>query len=113
MIDIKARKRGKKRTVTVSGEMNIHHIDELKKAFMKSFDGVDEIGIKLDDVSDIDLSGLQLLCSFRRTVEGMKKKLIFESCLPEVLQRVVHDSGFAIEPCFQGKKCRYGGGRNV
>ena len=53
--------------VRVSGPMTIDTISELKNAMLKAFGLGKEVQLSLAAVTDVDLTGLQLLCSSHRT----------------------------------------------
>ena len=53
--------------VAVSGPMTIDKIDEIKRDLLEAFQLGKDVELSLAGVTDVDLSGLQLLCSAHRT----------------------------------------------
>jgi anti-anti-sigma factor len=98
MIKCKIKRRGKKKILTISGEMNVNHADELKSSLIESFKGVikgvKEVIVNLQEINEMDLSAIQLLYSAYQTSKSLQKLLFIEGCSSEVLLRAVEDSGF-------------------
>lgn len=94
MTNFKKKKSGKVRTLVLDGDLTIQHAAKLKKAFDGSFDGVKKLVLNLDKVDEIDLSGLQILCSAHRTSAKMEKELIIDGECPEVLKNVMEKAAF-------------------
>jgi anti-anti-sigma factor len=94
MIECKIKRRGKKKILTISGEMNVNHADELKSSLIESFKGVKEVIVNLEEINEMDLSAIQLLYSAYQTSKSLQKLLFIEGCSSEVLLRAVEDSGF-------------------
>lgn len=53
--------------ISFSGSMTIHHADEIKSAIVDAINGSSTIRLDLNEVTGIDLVGLQLICSAHRT----------------------------------------------
>jgi anti-anti-sigma factor len=94
MANIKIEKKGRKNVITISGEMTIENAAALKDALIHSLKNVKHIVMDLDNITDMDLSCLQLLCSAHRTSAGAQKTLELKSGYPEVLKRAAREAGY-------------------
>ena len=63
MIDMKIKKNGKIGEISISGDMVIQHVTELKNYLLDEFKNYGRLKVDIENVSSIDLSHLQLLCS--------------------------------------------------
>jgi ABC-type transporter Mla MlaB component len=54
-------------SVSICGPMTIDKIGELRDGLLKAFDVGQKVELSLQEVTDLDLTGLQLLCSAHRT----------------------------------------------
>ncbi len=81
--------------VTLGGELTIARAAELKELLSESFQGSGSIQIRLEEVSAVDLSCLQLLCSAHRTASAMNRQLSLEGAIPTVFRQVIQHAGFA------------------
>lgn len=61
-------------TVRISGEMTVTYAAEIRECLIAAFNGGESVVVDLTDVSEIDVSGLQLLCSAHRSSLSMQKK---------------------------------------
>ena len=53
--------------VAISGPMTIQQVDQLRLGLLKAFDLGKKVQISLAAVTEVDVTGLQLLCSAHRT----------------------------------------------
>ncbi|MBW7957704.1 MAG: STAS domain-containing protein [Deltaproteobacteria bacterium] len=58
---VRIEKDGENGSISVEGEMNIYHAQELKDGLMRAMDGEDSVSLDLSRVSEMDSSGLQLV----------------------------------------------------
>jgi anti-anti-sigma factor len=104
---------GDKHVLTLQGELTIEHAGELKKAMIEAIKNSDHVAVAIGDVTEIDLSCLQLLCSAHRTALKSNKQLTLNSKDSDVFQRLVKDAGYARnDGCFPdpSQKCLWCGG---
>ncbi len=94
MIDFKVGKSGNVGELAIHGELTLPHATEFKSALMKLLKKHKSAVIHLEEVTDVDLSALQLLCSAHRTFIRSKKQLELNSSWPEVFERAVKDAGY-------------------
>lgn len=106
MIDFKAEESGNNTTLTVSGELTVQNASALQGMFIRSLESSSNLTIDLKEVTDLDLSFLQLLCSVHRTSTSLKKNLTLSGPCPEIFRDAVKSAGFLRRTgCkFDGKK---------
>ncbi len=73
---IEAKKEREKITLALSGELTIHHGEELKKAFLNAFDAAPVVKVEIGEAEDVDLSFVQTLLSAARTAAEEEKLLV-------------------------------------
>lgn len=83
-----------KRRISFDGKVTVEHVAELKKTLDDALNTQEDIELLFSSVSDVDLAGLQLLCSFHRTVVGAHKKISRKGSMPDVMQKGVAEAGF-------------------
>jgi anti-anti-sigma regulatory factor len=64
---VKISKRKAATVVAISGPMTIANIGELKDGLLKAFNLGKKVQLSVAAVTDVDVTGLQLLCSCHRT----------------------------------------------
>ena len=77
----------------LEGNWTIERAGELKAALLEAVNNSEHIVIDLGELTDTDLSAVQLLCSAHRTSARMGKRLALGERKPETLIRVVRDAG--------------------
>ena len=65
-MDVKGKKKGKIYTMSIKGDLTIESSQPLKEALLDVFSKNSTIEVNLDEVTDIDLSCMQILCSALR-----------------------------------------------
>lgn len=80
--------------VTLEGEITLPHAEELRSALIKAIIDSDKIAIDMENVVDIDLSCLQLLCSAHRSAARLNKPLFFTGNLPKSFKDIMSAAGF-------------------
>jgi len=78
----------------ISGHLILDHCDELLAGLKMDLSEYLDIKISLDDVDNIDLTGLQLLYALKQELVGSGKRMIIEMNLDEELMHLVELSGF-------------------
>jgi anti-anti-sigma factor len=95
MADIKVEKKGKETTLIVNGEMTITYAGALRDALIKSLENAERVILDLEDVTAVDLSCLQLLCSAHRTSVQAEKSVELKSAPLGVLKQVACEAGYS------------------
>ncbi len=80
-------------TLTLDGALTIQRAEELKSFFLKALNSESHVVVRFDDVTEIDLSCLQLFCSAHRSFEESKMILTLDEPLPEALKQEVTEAG--------------------
>jgi len=94
MIDFKAEESGNNTTLTISGELTVQNASALQGIFIRSLESSSNLTINLIDITDMDLSFLQLLCSVHRTSADLKKNLTLSRPCPDIFKAVVKSAGY-------------------
>ena len=81
--------------VRVEGCLTIEHAAEWKMCLMESLNRTDRVHLVFENVTEVDISFLQLLCSMHRTVAQDGKNLTLDAHRPEPLRLTVLAAGFA------------------
>ena len=80
--------------LTVNGAMTLQQIDKMKAALMKLISGSEHVVVNLEDVTDIDMACLQLLCAAHRTSTALNKNFTITGNRPEIFKNMVNEAGF-------------------
>ena len=80
--------------LTLKGELTVPHAEALKAMLSESLQGANRVRIELAEVSAVDLSCLQLLCSAHRTAASLGKTLTLGGEIPPMLRQAMKDAGF-------------------
>jgi anti-anti-sigma factor len=94
MFDRKVEESDDKKTLSINGELKIQDAAELQKVLIESLENTEHVDINLENVTGIDMSCLQLLCSAHRTMSSSNKRLTLSSSYPDVIREAVNDSGY-------------------
>lgn len=78
----------------LKGALTIEHAGELRQMLIDAFKKTDSVKLNLEDVTEVDLSCLQLLCSAHRTSLDLNKQLLLDGGQPESFQQAIRDAGF-------------------
>ncbi len=62
--------------VTIAGSMTVLYAGELRERLLEAFEKAKKVTVDLCGVTDIDVAGLQLLCSAHRSSVSMNKTFI-------------------------------------
>ena len=77
----------------LKGNWTIERAGELKPALLEALNSSENIVIDLEELTDTDLSAVQLLCSAHRASVKLGKQLGIYGRRPEALKRIVRDAG--------------------
>ncbi len=81
-------------TLRFSGDLSIAQATQFQQQLLKFAAKATHIDIKIDNVENMDLSFLQLLFSWAKSMKKSEKKLNFEFMLNEEFSRIFDESGF-------------------
>ena len=80
--------------VLLSGSLSLGSAAEIRNQLLIALDEADTVNIMLQDVEDIDLSLIQILCSAHRSAHARGKSFIMPESLPDMFTQVIEDAGF-------------------
>jgi ABC-type transporter Mla MlaB component len=90
---VKMTKRKTMTVVAISGPMTINMISELKSVMLKAFSLGKEVQMSLAGVTEVDLTGLQLICSSHRTSVCLEQDFSVTGAEGEALSSVSQLAG--------------------
>jgi len=96
-----------------SGELTIAHADAIRSALSDTLDKADSVVLDVEQVTEMDLSALQLFCSAHRTAVANGKQIRFGCQPPEALDQTMSSAGFVREIGCDHRaeeKCLWSGG---
>jgi anti-anti-sigma factor len=105
MIDSDTEVSGTTKVLRLRGEMTIQHAYPLKLILTEPAVDVERFLIDVAGVTDIDLSGLQLLCSMHRTVMQSGKRMEILGRGSETFRKARLESGYLREKGCQSDTC--------
>jgi len=85
----------KSATISLSGNLSLDEVENIKQILLENLDKFQKFHLKIEDVENIDLGIIQLLYSFKWTVEKKSKSVTFEFSLPEDHQQLLEHAGFS------------------
>ena len=78
----------------IEGNMTIQNAEAIRAAFVASINNADHLNLSISGVTDIDVSGLQLVCSIHRTLKKLNKHFSLSNQVPEALREVIKSAGY-------------------
>ena len=102
MIDFKIEESGNNKTLIVNGELPISNAAAMQGGLIRSLESPEDLIIDLEEVSDVDLSFLQLLCSVHKTSRELNKHITMSGKCPQVFRDAVRKAGY-----LQQSGCRF------
>jgi len=84
----------KQATILLTGNLSLEEMPNVKLLMIQNFDKYSLFHVVLQDVENIDLGMVQLLYSFRWTVERKSKEVSFTFSLPDEYRILIEHGGF-------------------
>lgn len=78
----------------LKGSWTIERANELKRVLLEMLNSCEHMSIDLEELTDVDLSTMQLICSAHRTSLRDGKQLALHERKSQSLKQVVHEAGF-------------------
>lgn len=82
------------RKINISGDMTINHAGEIRTALQEALIEADKVLLDLEQVTEMDLVGLQLICSTHRTAVTAQKYLSVKGTSGTVMNAAARTAGF-------------------
>ncbi len=79
--------------IVLTGSLSLGSVGEVRTQLQHALSEADTVKILLQDIEDIDLSIIQIICSAHRTALLRNKALILQSHLPAVFIQIIEESG--------------------
>src|SRR5574341_1228297 len=95
MITTRSDQSGNTGVLTLTGELTLKHADEMRTALTKATVTAAQVTLNIEKAGKADRSCRQLLCSAHRTCMRLNKRMAFSGALPDILNRVAVEAGFA------------------
>jgi anti-anti-sigma factor len=81
--------------LNLEGALTVQQAKDLKDALLSALGSADQVSLRLEQVTEIDIAGLQVLCSAYRTAMARNKGLILSGPVPDGFAKAVADSGYS------------------
>ncbi|MBF0342700.1 MAG: STAS domain-containing protein [Nitrospirae bacterium] len=81
--------------LSLMGELVIANADEIKNGLLLALGDTKQLKLNISDVTEVDLSCIQILCAAHRFATKLKGHLSFAVEPPEVFKDVVRATGVA------------------
>jgi anti-anti-sigma factor len=82
------------KVITLNGKMTIQYAEEIKKVLQEALANNDRLQLDLEGVSEVDLTGLQLICAAHISAIRLEKQFIVNFSVNEPIKTIVQDAGF-------------------
>ena len=112
---IEAKGQGTGDVLRIAGVMTVQRAAELKAIIVDALAKADRVAIDLSRVTEVDLCGLQLLCSAQRTASRTRKRLALAGPTPDVFRRAAAEAGVCVRTGCGAEdpaRCPWKGGTN-
>ncbi len=83
-------------TLAIAGAVTVQRAAELKAALVDALAQSGQVAVDLSGVTEVDLCGLQLLCSARRTAAQSGKRFALAGATPDAVRRAAEAAGACI-----------------
>jgi len=80
--------------LTVTGSVTIGQAAGFREALLGALEAGGELEVNLDGITDLDLTGLQLLCSAHQSATVQGKRFTARVCGSEIYGKVAAEAGF-------------------
>jgi anti-anti-sigma factor len=81
-------------TISLEGELTLNNATAIRNQLIEALGKCDSLQLKLNQVTSIDLSGIQLLHSLNKTCQYSGKNLAIEISLDRELELLIARTGF-------------------
>ena len=102
MIDFNIEKKDDEQIVAIRGVLTIESASELKKILLKSITKTGHVVLEIGNVTEMDLSCLQLFYSAHKRAKESGKNFRLKGGCPGVFKKAVEDAGYLRSLCAPG-----------
>ena len=95
MMDFKLKQPGNVGVLTIVESLTIESSTEFKDALLNSFSETDDLVLDFRDVTEVDLSCLQLICAANNMAAKLNKRLVVSEGPEGILKKAVIESGYS------------------
>lgn len=81
--------------ITIEGDFNLHNAEEIKQQLLQNVKNAQHITLDLKNITDFDLSSLQILFALHKTIKNSNKNITLNYQLPDELFSVINHCGYA------------------
>lgn len=81
--------------LTVDGSLSINQSEEIRSVLLDAMMQADNVELRFGNVTDVDLTFLQLLCSANETYKRENKVFKVTGRIPECFNKAVEDAAFS------------------
>lgn len=92
-MQFKADDTGKRGVLTFEGAVTIQRAEEIKSFLLSALETAGEVMLDVSNVTEVDLCGLQLLCSAQRTASKWGKGLTPTGNIPAIFRKTAEEAG--------------------
>ncbi len=94
MTDCRIEDDGKRRVLTLSGELTIQNAEYMRSNLLESMQNIEHLTVRIEGATDVDLTCLQLLCASHKTATQLEVHLNLEYGQSELFNQTALDAGF-------------------
>lgn len=81
-------------TIVINGEFTVNNAEEMRQEILPIFEDNETLNIKLTEIENLDLAGIQVLYSLNKTAKNSGKTINFTFDISEEQSEVIKNSGF-------------------
>ena len=79
--------------LVLSGSLSLRSASDIRKQLLVALDEADTVKLLLQDVEDVDLSLVQIICAAHRSAVSNNKVLLLQDKLPDAFVQIIEDAG--------------------
>jgi anti-anti-sigma regulatory factor len=84
-------------TIILTGELKIEAAARLRDTLLRAYEGSGDLWMDMQQVTAVDVSGLQVLCAAHRAFFEAGRQLAFHRPIPPVVKHFIEEAGFSRE----------------
>jgi len=105
VFDYKAEQTEDKTVLTLNGELTIQNAAVFRDVLLESLEKTGHLVLNLENVTEVDLSCLQLLCSAQMTTKEPDRRLTMDGGCPEAFRKAAAESGYLRDDVCKPSAC--------